>query len=98
QMGSPVVTTSQPYNNLKLSTGTLPWPIDPANAMLAMVPLIEPIGRLSNAYPSSWPTNIAGETPHAAMANEITALVAAAGGTDYVSVHSEVGENGQPLS
>jgi hypothetical protein len=90
--------TTQPFNNLKLSTGSAPWPVDPNDPTLALVPLIEPIGRPSTAYPSSWPTNIAGETPHAAMANQITALVQAAGGADYVSVHSEVGENGQALS
>jgi hypothetical protein len=90
--------TTQPFNNLKLSTGSAPWPVDSNDPSLALVPLIEPIGRPSTAYPSSWPTNIAGETPHAAMANQITALVQAAGGADYVSVHSEVGENGQALS
>ena len=97
QMGVPVATTSQPYHNLKLSTGTLPWPVDPADTSLVMAPLIEPIGRPSTAYPSSWPTNIAGETPHASMANQITALVQAADGGDYVGVHGEVGENGQGI-
>jgi hypothetical protein len=97
QMGTPAATTSQPYGNLKLSTGALPWPVDPNDTSLAMVPLTEPIGRLSTAYPSSWPTNIAGETPHASMADEITALAKAADGGDYVGVHSEVGENGQGI-
>jgi len=97
QMGVPAATTSQPYGNLKLSTGTLPWPVDPNDATLTIVPLTEPIGRLSTAYPSSWPTNIAGETPHASMADQITALARAADGGDYVGVHSEVGENGQGI-
>ncbi|MEP6655266.1 MAG: hypothetical protein ABJA82_18015 [Myxococcales bacterium] len=97
QMGTPVATTTQPYHNLKLTTGNLPWPIDPSNAALAISPLVEPIGRLSSAYPSSWPTNIAGETPHASMANEITVLVRAADGGDYIGVHGEVGENGQGI-
>jgi len=61
------------------------------------VPLVEPIGRLSTAYPSAWPTNIAGETPHASMANQVTTLVQAADGGDYVGVHGEVGENGQGI-
>jgi hypothetical protein len=90
--------TSQPFHNLQLSTGTAAWPVDPGDPSLAMIPLIEPIGRPSTNYPSSWPTNIAGETPHAAMGNQITALVQAAGGADYVSVHGEVGENGQCLT
>jgi hypothetical protein len=91
-------STTQPFGNMQLSTGSLPWPIDSDDPSLSLVPLIEPIGRPSTAYPSSWPTNIAGETPHAAMANQITSLVKAAGGEDYVSIHSAVGENGQPLT
>jgi hypothetical protein len=98
QMGVPVMTVTQPFQNLKLSTGTLPWPIDPMDATLAMVPLIEPIGRASTGYPSSWPTNIAGETPHASMANQITTMAQAVDGADYVGVHGEVGENGQAIT
>ncbi len=97
QNGKPALSTKQLNNNLMLSTGKLPWPIDPADPTLAMVPLVEPIGRPSTAYPSSWPTNIAGETPHAAMADEITALVKAAGEKDFISVHGEFGENGQGI-
>jgi hypothetical protein len=89
--------TTQPFANQQLSTGSLPWPIDPNDPSLSLVPLVEPIGRPSTSYPSSWPTNIAGETHHAAMANQITSLVKAAGGEDYVTIHSAVGENGQRL-
>jgi hypothetical protein len=95
EQGRPVKATNQPYGNLKLSTDNLPWPIDPNDTNLTMVPLVEPIGRKSPSYPSSWPENIAGETPHTAMADELSALVKAASGKDFVSVHSEVGENGQ---
>lgn len=97
QMGIPAASTTQPFQNLQLSTGTLPWPIDPADATLMMKPLTEPIGRRSTTYPSSWPTNIAGETPHASMANQITTLAMAADGADYVGVHGEVGENGMGI-
>jgi hypothetical protein len=97
EKGTPVVTTTQPFHNLKLSTGTLAWPVDPNSESLAMVPLIEPIGRPSTSYPSSWPTNIAGETAHSSMANQIAAMVAAANGGDYVGVHGEFGESGQCL-
>jgi lysophospholipase L1-like esterase len=97
EKGHPVLSTSQPDHNLKLSTDDLPWPIDPNNPNLTLVPLVEPIGRLSPSYPSSWPENIAGETPHSAMANEITALVQAKFGRDYVTIHSAVGENGQGM-
>ena len=51
--GTPVATTTQPYHNLKLSTGTLPWPIDPGNTSLAMTPLIETVDRPATAFPSS---------------------------------------------
>jgi hypothetical protein len=98
EQGIPVLSTTQPYHNLKLSTDHLPWPIDPEDTNLTLVPLVEPIGRLSTNYPSSWPDNIAGETPHSAMADEITALVRAASGRDFVGVHSEVGENGQCMT
>ena len=98
QNGTPVKSTTQPYGNLKLSTGTLPWPIDPEDATLMLVPLIEPVGRSSTNYPSSWPTNIAGETPHAAMANQISALLQAAAAQNYVTIHGEFGENGQCMT
>jgi hypothetical protein len=97
EQGKPVRSTTQPYHNLKLSTDDLHWPVDPDDTNLALVPLVEPIGRQAPRYPSSWPENIAGETPHSAMANELTALVMAASGHDYVTVHSAVGENGQGM-
>ena len=93
----PVISTNQPYDNLKLSTDHQPWPVGPNDTSLALVPLVEPIGRLAPAYPSSWPENINGETPHSAMANEITALVRADFDRDFVSVHSAVGEDGQGM-
>ena len=98
QMGTPVEAKTQPYHNLKLSTGNAAWPLDPNSPSFVMVPLIEPIGRPSRAYPSSYPTNIAGETPHTAMADQITAMVMAVSGGDYVNVHGEFGENGQCMT
>ncbi|HVM60673.1 MAG TPA: dockerin [Verrucomicrobiae bacterium] len=95
--GRPVISANQPYGNLKLATGHLPWPIDPDDPRLLLVPLVEPIGRFATNYPSSWPDNIDGETPHSAMANEITALVRHNLGRDLVSVHSAVGEDGQGM-
>jgi hypothetical protein len=93
--GTPVKSTTQPYHNLKLSTGNVAWPVDPTNAALSMVPLVEPIGRSAPTYPSSWPTNISGETYHSCMGNQITALVQAASGKDFISEQGEFGENGQ---
>lgn len=37
QNGTPVRSTTQPYGNLKLSTGTALWPIDPEDASLELV-------------------------------------------------------------
>src|SRR5450432_1535122 len=96
--GRPIKSTNQPYGNLKLSTAGLPWPVDADDTNLAMVPLIEPVGRLAKGYPSSRPDNISGETPHSTMANEISALVKAASGRDFISIHGEVGENGQCMT
>ena len=98
QFGTPANATTQPFNNLSLNTGSATWPIDPQDPSFQLVPLIEPIGRRSTSYPSAYPTNIAGETPHAAMANQITALVGAASGADHIGVHGEFGENGQCMT
>jgi len=93
----PPVSTNQPFHNLKLSTDHLPWPVDPNDSALALVPLVEPVGRRAPNYPSSWPENITGESPHTAMANQLTALVKANLDRDFVSVHSAVGEDGQGM-
>ena len=95
--GRPLISTNQPYGNLKLSTDHLPWPIDPNNTNLALVPLVEPVGRFATNYPNSWPDNIDGETPHSAMANELTALVRTNLDRDFVSIHGAVGEDGQGM-
>jgi hypothetical protein len=98
QDGTPVRSTAQPYENLKLSTGSLAWPVNPDDSSIMLVPLVEPVGRAAQAYPSSWPTNISGETPHASMANQVTALLAAATGQPYTGIHGEFGENGQCMT
>ena len=53
QFGLPAQATTQPYDNLKLDTGTAEWPIDPQDPSFQLVPLTEPIGRPSTAYPSA---------------------------------------------
>ena len=93
----PPVSTNQSFHNLKLSTDHLAWPIAPNDTKLALVPLTEPVGRLAPNYPSSWPENIDGESPHTAMASQLTALVKANFDRDFVSVHSAVGEDGQGM-
>jgi hypothetical protein len=92
--------TQQPFANLKLSLGsamlTVP-PYDAGDPALSVVPLVEPIRALASSYPGAYPTNIYGETPHTAMANQISALFQNDGGGDYVTVHTVVGESGQAI-
>ena len=97
QFGKPARATTQPYYNVQLWTGDADWPLDAADPRFRLVPLSEPIGRPSRGYPSAYPTNIAGETPHTAMANQISSLHRQRFGKEYVGVHGEFGENGQCL-
>jgi hypothetical protein len=95
---NPAITTTQPYNNLKLSLeGEMVPPLDSTNSKFKMIPLVEPV-RVYGYYPGGpYPGNIFGETPHTAMANQITSLVRSAFGKDYISVHTVVGESGQGI-
>ncbi|HEY6478329.1 MAG TPA: dockerin, partial [Polyangia bacterium] len=99
-MGNPETraATTPMFNNLKLSLGALAVPPipDPASSELSMVPLVEPIRTLSTGT-LEWPLNIFGETPHTAMADAITALYQTAGGADYVTAHTVVGESGKAM-
>jgi hypothetical protein len=93
---TPITSTTQPFNNLMLSLGSAtvpPW--DPSLAELTMVPLIE--RKTNTTYPAPYPLNLWGETPHSAMANQLTAMVRYASGHDFISVHSIVGESGQGI-
>jgi hypothetical protein len=92
-----ILSSTQPFGNLKLYTAKLPYPIDPNDPQLALVPLVEPIGRLAPNYPSSWPENIDGETLHSAAGNQITALSLSHKMHPIVTVHSAVGEDGQGI-
>lgn len=101
-LGVPTTVVTSPFHNLKLSTGRVTGPpFDPGDASLAMAPLAEPIRMLVSLadYPSAYPANIFGETPHTFMANQISvAYAAAAGAGEYVTVHSVVGESGQGIA
>jgi hypothetical protein len=95
--------TMQPYNNLKLSLGALTVPPFDAAASdsteLSLVPLVEPIRPTATGYPSAYPANMYGESPHTALSVELTALAKTKGGlSDLVTVHSVVGESGQLMS
>jgi hypothetical protein len=99
--GAAVTLTKQPFGNLKLSLGnaivTEP-PYQPDNPHLALVPLVEPIRPETRTYPAAYPINIWGESPHTAMADEISALYRTDAAGDFVTVHTVVGESGQALS
>lgn len=91
--------TAASYDNLKLDLGSRFFPAnEPDSRSLSLVPLREPIRPLADGYPSPYPRNIYGETPHTAMASQLSALVmGAASGARFVTIHSVVGESGQAL-
>ena len=99
QNATNVSATRQPYHNLMLSLGTATVPpFNPSSGALSMVPLVEPLRKLATSYPSAYPVNIYGETPHTAMGSQITELYQHSFGGDYVTIHTAVGENGQPMT
>jgi hypothetical protein len=97
--GVPVLSTSQPYKNLKLLDSGPDLKYDGVGDDLSLVPLTAPIRGYYNGYPAGpYPNNIIGETPHEGMANQLSATAMEAGGFEYVSAHSVVGESGQGIS
>lgn len=92
------VVNQQSYGNLMLSVSTaLTPPFDPDADALSVVPLQEPLRPQTSGFPRAYPGNLWGETPHGAMAAQISALVQAGSGGSYVTVHSVVGESGQGM-
>lgn len=87
--GAPALTTEQPFHNLKAKNDNGEW---------SLVPLVEPIRHYPKSGDGQYPGNILGETPHSAMANQLTSLAMAAGDSDYVTVHSVVGWSGHCMS
>ncbi len=98
-MGTPVLSTAPAFGNLKLSLGDLSVPpFDPENRGLSLVPLCEPIRRVGRFFPEGYPGNVRGETPHTAMAHQLSTLARQRLSRDCVTVHSVVGESGQPMA
>lgn len=93
-----VTSTTPTFGNLMLRLPADPLPLDPGAPGLALVPLLEPLRAFATTYPSAYPANIYGETPHTAMASQISSLAQRELGRVFRSVHSVVGENGQPMS
>ncbi|HET9622108.1 MAG TPA: hypothetical protein VFP84_12120 [Kofleriaceae bacterium] len=99
-VSSTVMSTTQPFHNLKLvDNGPNPkYPIDGnPSAKWATAPLVELIRpRVAGTGPgytdNQYPNDLFGETPHSGMANELSQLWAARGGSsEYVTAHSVVG-------
>jgi hypothetical protein len=79
--------------------GTTAKPWDTTMTDLAMAPLVEPLRAEGSGYPRPYPINLWGETHHGAMAREITRFVTAATpSSDYVTVHTIVGESGKGMT
>lgn len=98
--GTPLRATQPSHQNLKLDLGNRFFPaLDDTSSRLSLVPLCEPIRPFGSGFPTPFPSNIQGETPHTCMASQITELTLAetAGKGDYVTVHSVVGESGQGM-
>lgn len=87
-----------PYQNLMLDLGDADVPpFDPESDELSIAALEEPLRGLQTSYPSPYPGNLYGETPHGAMAIQISSLVQSASGANYTTVHTVVGESGQGM-
>lgn len=94
----PALSTTQRFGNVRLrDMGTLPL-YDGNGDRLSLVPLVEPIRPEVAAAGSQYPTNLLGETPHSGMANELSNYALNRAMVAFNSVHSVVGESGQPLS
>jgi hypothetical protein len=107
---APVVSTTQPYNNVRLfdslgifSGYVLSAPLAPT---LSLQPLICPpqaydsVDGATGFYPRNigGPGNVAGETLDVRLANQITANAKARGLADYVIASGAVGASGQPMA
>lgn len=87
-----------PYENLMLDLGDAEvQPFDADSDTLSIAPLEEPLRSLQTSYPSPYPGNLYGETPHGSMAIQISSLVQASSGASYTTVHTVVGESGQGM-
>lgn len=99
--GAPPLSTAPSFDNMKLDDDG-PEPKFQAAAGLKLVPLAEPIRPTTWGAPlytaGVYPANIRGETPHTAMASQITALARAAGMVGLPQIHSVVGSGGKPMS
>ena len=84
-------------HNLELNDSAGVYDITNPNAStLSVVALKEPVRPIAST--TAYPRNIAGESPHTAMGQQISADAMAAGVADPVTVHSVTGLGGQGVS
>jgi hypothetical protein len=95
--GTPVLTTKQPFNNVKLYDATGKYALD-SSGTLSLVPLVEPIRPLCSITSNPYPCSIYGETPHTALSIQLTTIAKAEGAADYLTIQSVVGQGAAPLS
>jgi hypothetical protein len=97
--GTPLVSTTQPYNNLKLLDSGPDPKYDGVEDVYSLVPLVAPIRPMIPGYPAYvYPNNIVGETPNESMGNQLSKTAGDLGGFAYDSVHSVVGMSGQSIT
>jgi hypothetical protein len=95
---NPALSTRPLDSNVRLrDTGTLPR-YDGVGDELSLVPLIEPVRNDVPAMGGMYPNNIAGETPHAGLANALSHFARTRHGVEFASAHSVVGEGGRPMA
>jgi len=85
---TPVFNTSTRYSNLKLGFTTDDGVWRSSGTLVYLGEQIRP----SSTY--AYPYNIAGESPHTSMADQITSLSMARTGTGDVTLHTVVGKDG----
>jgi hypothetical protein len=89
------------YDNLKLEDdGPDPRYSFGDGGLFSLVPLVEPIRPtpLPGWPDDQYPNNIYGETPHTALANQLTALSLAADAGNLISIQTVVGWSGHCMS
>jgi hypothetical protein len=98
--GVPASTELQPYQNMVLSDSSTDPKFDNDGDVLSLVPMVSPIRTRAAGAPASgaYPNNINGETVSEGLGNQLSAIALAREGRDYVSIATNVGQGGRPLS
>ncbi|MFO0557819.1 MAG: sialate O-acetylesterase [Polyangiales bacterium] len=95
---TPAVSTRQPYQNVRLRDTGAPPLYDGVGDVLSLAPLIEPVRGDVAGGGQLYPNNVAGETPHSGMANELSYFARSRAGVEFATAHSVVGESGRPMT